>query len=182
VLFICSVIILLLVGAFGYLLSDYFNRDIHKLESLAEERVRNKLLERKSEILRLGNIGEKDCQINAKWLLTKIANILGVMDIELFRLDDKLCDILRVSYDELDEVPLRTWKKAGLGLDRTVQVHAYEIMELLNKTVDQHFSRKILQEVSCDETNTEEEIIEALFKLELKDFLRLLSPTLKRAP
>lgn len=180
-LFICSVIILLLVGIFGYLLADYLNRYIHKLESLAEERVRNKLLERKSEILRLEDIGiETDCQKNAKWLLTQIANILGVMDIGLFRLDDKLCDILRVSYDELDKIPRRIWKKAGL--DKSVQVHAYEIMDLLNKTVEQHFSIKILQEVSCDETNTEEEIIEALFKLELNDFLRLLSPTLKRAP
>lgn len=175
---IYSVIILLLVGIFGYLLADYLNRDIHKLESLAEKHVRHKILKRKSKKLRLEDIGiEKDCQRNAKWLLTRIANILGVIDIELFRLDDKFCDLLRVSYDELDEIPLNTWKKAGL--DKSIQVHAYEIMDLLNRTVNQHFSQKILQEISCDETNTEEEIIEALFKLELKDFLRLLSPTLK---
>ena len=67
---IYSVIILLSIGVFGYLLANYLNKDVRNLEMEARRRVRNKLLERKPKDLDFSEIGvnEKN-RSNAKRMI-----------------------------------------------------------------------------------------------------------------
>lgn len=165
--------ILLSIGVLGYFLANYLNKDIRNIKLKAEKHVCGRLLERQSVVLDFKelNLSEEKAEKAIK-ILTDIANIIGVMDIKLFRFNESLKDILRVEFNELDDISLNAWNKAGL--ENHIEVYSYEIMNYINKIVNKNNSEKILKEISCSNDNTEDEIIDALFSLKLSVFLKII--------
>lgn len=156
----------------------WFSRGAGRIEDAAEHQVRRRLAERASvevqQLLEQGSVPPALLSA-ATSLVEQFAKILGVEAGQL-RATDRLEDLLRVEAHELPSINSRDWKRAQL--DKTIVVHAYDIMHLVETSSDRS---KWKQKWSSLPTppQSEEQWIKTILSMDIAEFLLFFAPLRK---
>jgi hypothetical protein len=166
--------LIILVGVGSTVVASYLNRHLISIEKMAKSRVRGRLSQRDSlpieKFIDSLEIGDES-KPQAKLFLEGIAKILGV-SAEFLRPNDRLSDLIRVRFEDVNIESKQVWRKTKLGDHIDVQV--YDILDILEKMVSRKEWKSIWEKIPLKKNKKKEEVwIEYILTMNLGEIIQI---------
>jgi hypothetical protein len=117
------------------------------------------------------NIQDVHLRLEAKTLVENIAKVIEV-NPELLRPDDKIIELIRVRFEDLDEKGQRAWKKSKRLLGDHLDVGIYGISEEIEQFTDSEAMENNLVKLREDKRpKSEDEWIEFILPMTLEEII-----------
>lgn len=169
------------VGIAAFLLPTRMNRIATKITRAAKRRVRERLADRSpasiDDILD-GSLVKSSSRGDAVDLLARVGAVLGV-DPAVLRADDRLGALLEVRAEEMPSITSSEWRSAGLH--GRVVVHIYDIVHIISRYSDRRRWNEKWRSLE-DPPESEEESIDLILAMTIRDFLEFFAPLAKKRP